>query len=114
MHKPTENPAKLEDSFASAFILEPPARYAREGRDNELKDSNIKQSKEVKPSHSKINMSSSFYKDLKEGSPGKELEKFQIKYEYLPLLSIPDIALEKILSFLPYDHVAQMRVICKR
>ena len=32
----------------------------------------------------------------------------------LPLMSIPDVALEKILSFLSYDQVAQMRVICKR
>ena len=32
----------------------------------------------------------------------------------LPLMSIPDVALEKILSFLSYDQVAQMRIICKR
>ena len=32
----------------------------------------------------------------------------------LPLMSIPDVALEKIMSFLSYDQVAQMRVICKR
>ena len=34
--------------------------------------------------------------------------------DFLPLLSIPDVALEKILSFLTYDQVAQMRIICKR
>ena len=34
--------------------------------------------------------------------------------ELLPLMSIPDVALEKILSFLSYDQVAQMRIICKR
>ena len=34
--------------------------------------------------------------------------------DFLPLMSIPDVALEKILSFLSYDQVAQMRIICKR
>ena len=34
--------------------------------------------------------------------------------DFLPLISIPDVALEKILSFLSYDQVAQMRIICKR
>ena len=35
-------------------------------------------------------------------------------HEYLPLLSIPTVALEKILSYLSFDQVAQMRVICRR
>ena len=34
--------------------------------------------------------------------------------DFLPLMSIPDVALEKILSFISYDQVAQMRIICKR
>ena len=31
-----------------------------------------------------------------------------------PLFSLPEIALDKVLSFLSYDQLAQMRVICKR
>ena len=31
-----------------------------------------------------------------------------------PLFSLPEIALDKVLSFLSYDQLAQMRVICKK
>ena len=31
-----------------------------------------------------------------------------------PLFSLPEIALDKVLSFLSYDQLSQMRVICKR
>ena len=31
-----------------------------------------------------------------------------------PLFSLPEIALGKVLSYLSYDQLAQMRVICKK
>ena len=36
------------------------------------------------------------------------------RLDTFPLFSLPEIALGKVLSYLSYDQLAQMRVICKK
>ena len=61
-----------------------------------------------------FNMKTSALKELKREYTEKETPGRIMPNDYLPLLSIPDVALEKILSYLSYDQVAQMRIISKR
>ena len=64
--------------------------------------------------HSNILNSSVVTKESGYIEPRKTYTYTTIPSDFLPLMSIPDVALEKILSFLSYDQVAQMRIICKR
>ena len=53
-------------------------------------------------------------KELKKEYTDSDIPGCIMSNDYLPLLSIPYVALEKILSYLSYDQVAQMRIISKR
>ena len=78
--------------------------------------SSTKQSDDTKPT---VALQSSVTSNTTESKESKKEYAYtaipsSFSNDCLPLMSIPDVALEKIMSFLSYDQVAQMRAICKR
>lgn len=113
---PIDKKAKFADTFASAFALDPTvATKSKAPNDDPLDEKdNIKYTKEEPVLNTKIDTKHAIYKNIEYTDDYTKSEKSTVKQKYLPLLSIPDVALEKILSYLPFDQVAQMRVICRR
>ena len=103
----------MAESFANAFSLETSTSHSRKEIEDKSEAKAIKELREVKSvSNIGLVLNSSFQDMSTRLKPDKEYDDY--KNEVLPLLCLPDIALENILSFLAHDQIAQMRVICKR
>ena len=113
MSKPNNRP-KLEDSFASAFVVEatvPSSNKKEKESHSKMEDKNDLES----VSFATLSSNDTIYpSELETLGPNIKFEKTKPRFECLAILSLPDIVLEKIFTYLPYDQVAQMRVICKR
>jgi len=91
-----------EDSFASPFMLEHSTPTLQKVEEGQFQNKNDKK------------LASFFYTEiltLPEKTMGDSCTQH---LDTFPLFSLPEIALDKVLSFLSYDQLSQMRVICKR
>ena len=109
--------AKLEDSFASEFILEHSTPTSQKVEDDQFQKKTDKKLNTEILKLPEIEMGDSYTHDSDTfplfSLPEVALDKV-LSYYTFPLFSLPEIALDKVLSFLSYDQVAQMRVVCKR
>ena len=112
---PTNNEAKFADSFASAFAIDPRIATTSKASNNQLDDKDSMNYTTVEPILSPQRDSNiTHYKYIENVDEYNKSGTSTVIHKYLPLLSIPEVALEKILSYLTFDQVAQMRVICRR
>jgi len=111
MSSNTNKTSTLEDSFASAFIVEPQQFH---GTCTVETESVSKAEMNKTRSENELSSSSNFYlslnsddSNLTSSVPVKMSETMQ----FFPFLSLPDVVVEMILSYLSYDQVEKMRVI---
>ena len=107
MYKSANQSPKLAESFASAFIIENHMPNSSKGdvESNSKFEENRLQF-EAQPHLGSAQNSSNH-------ANSSDVENVNL-HQYLPILSLPEVVLEEVLSYLTYDQVAQMRVICKR
>ena len=113
MSNNTNKTSTLEDSFASAFIVEPQQFH---GTCTVETESVSKAEMNKTRSENEFSSSSNFYLSLNSDDSNLTSSvpaKMSEARHFFPLLSLPDVVVEMILSYLPYDQVAQMRVISK-
>ena len=112
---PIEKNAQLADSFASAFNLDSPVTTTSKVSDNgEITEKGIEEdTKQESVLNFKTEDKNVHHNNMNK-LDHKEMGVSAVKSKYLPLLNIPEIALEKILSYLTFDQVAQMRLTCRR
>ena len=112
MSDTTNKNPKLEDSFASAFIVEPQQFHSTCA----VTPKSAPKAEINKTSSENELSSSSFYLSLHSDDSNltsSVAAKMSEAGHFFPLLSLPDVVVEMILSYLSYDQVAQMRVISK-
>ena len=87
-----------EIASASAFILEDSPPTSQKVEDDQFQNKSDK----------KLNTEILKLPEIEIG------DSYTHHSDTFPLFSLPEIALDKVLSFLSYDQLAQMRVICKK
>ena len=115
MSKSADKAPKLARSFASAFSLDSSTSHLGHEKEEKLETKQTENLNQVESASNTRQELSSLLQSMPQNTSHYEgYENICDKYDVLPILSLPDIALENILSFLTHDQVAQMRVICKR